>query len=94
MINEEVRNRIQDSIRVHDGLLTMMKMLNLRWYCHIARLSCMSKTILQRTVKEQGRKGGRLGTGYSPKAAEDKDGEEVLQHHQWYPNNLQGKGLN
>ena len=49
--NEEVRNRIQNAIGVHDDLLTMVKKRKLRWYCHISRSSGMAKTILQGTVK-------------------------------------------
>ena len=50
--NEEVRNRIQNAIGVHDDLLTMVKKWKLRWYGHISRSSGMAKTILQGTVKE------------------------------------------
>ena len=45
--NEEVRNRIQDAIGVHDDLLTMVKEKKLWWYGHISRSSGMAKTILQ-----------------------------------------------
>ena len=51
MTNEEVRNRIQNAIGVHDDLLTMVKKRKLRWYGHISRSSGMAKTILQGTVK-------------------------------------------
>ena len=56
--NEEVRNRIQNAIGVHDDLLTMVKKRKLRWYGHISRSSGMAKTILQGTMKgarERGR---------------------------------------
>ena len=49
--NEEVRNRIQNAIRVHDDLLSMVKKRKLKWYGHISRSSGMAKTILQGTVK-------------------------------------------
>ena len=49
--NEEVRNRIQTAIGVHDDLLIMVKKRKLRWYGHISRSSGMTKTILQGTVK-------------------------------------------
>ena len=49
--NEEVRNRVQYAIGVHDDLLTMVKERKLRWYGHISRSSGMAKTILQGTVK-------------------------------------------
>ena len=37
--NEEVRNRIQNAIEVHDDLLNMVKTRTLRWYGHISRSS-------------------------------------------------------
>ena len=50
MTNEEVRNRIQNVIGVHDDL-TIVKKQKLRWYGYISRSSGMEKTILQGTVK-------------------------------------------
>ena len=44
--NEEVRNRIQNAIGVHDDLLTVVKKLTLRWYGHISRSSGIAKTVL------------------------------------------------
>ena len=55
--NEEVRNRIQNAIGVHDDLLTMVKKWKLRWYGHISRSSGMAKTILQGTIKGARRRG-------------------------------------
>ena len=55
--NEEVRNRIQNAIEVHDDLLTMVKKRKLRWYGHISRSSGMAETILQGTVKGARRRG-------------------------------------
>ena len=55
--NEEVRNRIQNAIGVHDDLLTMVKKRKLRMYGHISRSSGMAKTILQGTVKGARRRG-------------------------------------
>ena len=49
--NEEVRNRIQNAVGVHDDLLSTVKKWKLRWYGHISRSSGMAKTILQGTVK-------------------------------------------
>ena len=51
MTKEEVRNKIQNAIGVHDDLLTMVKKWKLRWYGRISRSSGMAKTILQGTVK-------------------------------------------
>ena len=46
--NEEICNRIQKAIGVHDVVLTMVKKQKLRWFDHI---SSMAKTVLQGTVK-------------------------------------------
>ena len=85
--NEEVHNRIQNAIGVHDDLLTMVKKRKLRWYGHISRSSGMAKTILQRTVKGARRRGRQknrwednikewtgMGFGDSLRAAEDMEG--------------------
>ena len=58
---EEVLNRNQNAIGVHDDLLTMVKKRKLRLYGHISRSSGMAKTILQGTVKEARRRGKRRG---------------------------------
>ena len=85
--NEEVRNRIQNAIGVHDDLLTMVKKRKLRWYGHISKSSGMAKTVLQGTVKgarNRGRQKKRwednikewtgMGFGDSLRAAEDREG--------------------
>ena len=85
--NEEVRNRIQNAIGVHDDLLTMVKKRKLRWYGHISRFYGMAKTILQGTVKGARRRGRQkkrwednikewtgIGFGDSLRAAEDREG--------------------
>ena len=87
MTNEEVRNRVQNAIGVHDDLLTMVKKRKLRWYGHISRSSGMAKTVLQGTVKgarKRGRQKKRwednikewagMGFGDSLRAAEDREG--------------------
>ena len=87
VMNEEVRNRIQKAIGVHDDLLTMVKKRKLRWYGHISRSSGMAKTILQVTMKgvrKRVRQKKRwednikewtgMGFGYSLRAAEDREG--------------------
>ena len=51
VMNEAVRNRIQNAIGVHDDLLSMVKKWKLGWYGHISRSSGMANTILQGTVK-------------------------------------------
>ena len=85
--NEEVRNRIQNAIGMHDDLLTMEKKRKLRWYGHISRSSSMAKTILLGTVKGVRRRGRQkkrwednikewMGMGFedSLRAAEDREG--------------------
>ena len=87
VMNEEVRNRIQNAIGVHDDLLTMVKKKKLRWYGHISRSSGIVKTILQGTVKGVRRRGRQkkgwvdnikewtgMGFGDSLRAAEDREG--------------------
>ena len=87
MTNEEVRNRIQNAIGVHDDLLTMVKKRKLRWYDHISRSSGMAKTILQATGKGARRRGRQkkrwednikevrgMGFGDSLRAAQDREG--------------------
>ena len=85
--NEEVHNRSQNAIGVHDDLLTMVKKRKLRWYGYISRSSGMAKIILQGTVKG-GRRRGRqkkkwednikewTGMGFedSLRAAKDREG--------------------
>ena len=83
--NEEVRNRIQNAIGVHDGLLTIVKKQKLRWYGHISR--SLAKTVLQGTVKGERMRGRQkkrwednikgwtgMGFGDSLRAAEDREG--------------------
>ena len=53
--NEEIRNRIQNAVRVHGDLLTMVKKWKHRLYGHLSRSSGKAKTIQQGTVKEQER---------------------------------------
>ena len=86
--NEEVRNRIQRAIGMHDDHhLTMVKKRKLRWYGHISRSSGMAKTILQGTVKGARRRERQkkrweanikewtgMGFGESLRAAEDTEG--------------------
>ena len=84
-VTNEVRNRIQNAIGVHDD--TMVKKRKLRWYGHISRSSGMAKTILQGTVKGARRRGRQkkrwednikewmgMGFGDSLRAAEDREG--------------------
>ena len=84
---EEVRNRIQNAIGVHDDLRTMVKSGKLRWCGHISRSSGIAKTILQGTVKGPRRRGRQkkrwednikewtgLGFEDSLRAAEDREG--------------------
>ena len=65
VINEEVRTKIQQAIRQHEDLLTIIKRHKLQWYGHVSGSSGLAKTILQGTVK-----GGR-GQGRQRKRWED-----------------------
>ena len=60
VINEEVHAKIQQAIRRHEDLLTIIKRRKLQWYGHVSRSSGLVKTILQGTVKG-GRRKGRQG---------------------------------
>ena len=57
--NEEVRAKIQQAIRPHRDLLTIVKRRILQWYGHVSLSSGLAKTTLQGTVKG-GRRQGRL----------------------------------
>ena len=56
--NEEVCAKIQQAIRPHKDLLTIIKKCKLQWYGHVSRSLGLAKTILQGTVKG-GRRQGR-----------------------------------
>ena len=47
--NEEVCAKIQQAIRPHEDLLTIVKRCKLKWYGHVSRSSGLAKTILQGT---------------------------------------------
>ena len=74
----------QNTVGVHDNLLTMVKKREFRWYGHISRSSGMAKTVLQGTVKGARRRGRQkkieikewtqMGFGDSLRAAEDREG--------------------
>ena len=56
--NEEIRAKIQQAIRAHKGLLTIVKRRKVQWYGHVSCSSGLTKTIFQDTVKG-GRRQGR-----------------------------------
>ena len=56
--DEQVCAKIQQAIRPHKDLLTIIKRCKLRWYGHVSCSSNLAKTILQGTVKG-GRRQGR-----------------------------------
>ena len=101
--NEEVRAKIQQVIRPHEDLLTIVKRRKLQWFGHTSRSSGLAKTILQGTVKGGRRQCGQrkswkdntrewtgLGFGKSQRAAENREnGENWLQNHLWCPNDQQ-----
>ena len=57
LTNGEVRGWTPHAIGAHDDLLTMVKKWKLRLFGNILRSSGMSKTILQKTVKVERRRG-------------------------------------
>ena len=56
--NEEVHAKIQQALRPHKDLLTIVKRCKLQWYGHVFHSSGLAKSILQGTVKG-GRRQGR-----------------------------------
>ena len=78
--NQEVRNRIQNAIGVHDDLLTMEKKRKLRWYGHTWRRQYCRGQWKEQEGEEDRRRDGkmtsmdRLEFGDSPRAAEDREG--------------------
>ena len=56
--NEEARAKIQQAIRPHEDLLTIVKRCKLQWYGHVSCSSGLAKSILQGTMK-WGRRQGR-----------------------------------
>ena len=103
VMNEEVCNRIQNAIGVHDDLLTMVKKRKLRWYGHISRSFGMANTILQGTVKGARRRGRQKNGKITSRNGREwgleipwgqrktgKDGKVLLQRHLWCPDDLQG----
>ena len=53
--NEEVHAKIQQAIRPHEDLLTIIRRRKLQWYGHVSRSSGLAETILQGTVKGRSR---------------------------------------
>ena len=49
--NEEVRAKIQQAVRPHKDLLTIVNRRKLQWYGYVSHSSGLAKTILQGTVK-------------------------------------------
>ena len=61
--NEEVCAKIQQAIRPHEDLLTIVKRRKLQWYGHVFRSSGLAKTILQGTLKWGRRQGKQEEVG-------------------------------
>ena len=59
VFNEKVCAKIQQAIRPHEDLLTIVKKHKLQWYGHVPHSSGLAKTILQGTVKGGRRQGGQ-----------------------------------
>ena len=102
--NEEVRAKIQQAIRPHEDLLTIVKRRILQWYSHVSRSSGLAKTILQGTVtgeedKVDRRRGGKTTSGNGqawslPSPREQwrtwEKGGNWLHNHLWCPNDPHG----
>ena len=100
--NKGVLAKIQQAIRPHKDLLTIVKRRKLQWYAHVSRSSGLAKTILQGTVKggkktrqteeEVGRQHQRMdrpGVWQVPESnGKWKNGGNWLQNHLWCHNNL------
>ena len=57
--NEEARAKIQQAIRPHEDLKSIVKRRKLQWYGHVSLSSGLAKTILQGTAKGGRRLGGQ-----------------------------------
>ena len=102
--DEKVRAMIQQAIRPHEDLMTIVKRRKLQWYGHVSRSSGLAKTILQGTAKggkdkaDRGRGGkttsgnGQALSSASPRGQwrTGKNGENWLQNHLWCPNDPHG----
>ena len=55
--NKEVHAKIQQAIRPHEDLLTIVKRCKLQCYRHVSHSSGLAKIILQGTVKGKRRQG-------------------------------------
>ena len=55
--NKEVCAKIQQAIRLHEDLLTIVKRYTLKWYGRVSYSSGLAKIILQGTVKGVRRQG-------------------------------------
>ena len=49
--NDEVRAKIQQTIRPHEDVMAILKRHKLQWYGHVSRSLGLAKTILQGAVK-------------------------------------------
>ena len=55
--NEEVHRTIQSAIGKFDELLTLVKKRELRWFGHVSKSSCLTKTIIHGTAKGKRKRG-------------------------------------
>ena len=80
--NEEVRAKVQQAIRPHEDLLTIVKRRKLPWYGHVSRSSGLAETILQGTFKG-GRRRGRQRKRWEDKIKEWTDLEGSGEQGKW-----------
>ena len=75
---EEVCAKIQQAIRPHEDLLTIVKRRKLQWYGHVSCSSGLAKTILQGTVKG-GRRQGRQEKRWETTSENEWTGLEFVE---------------
>ena len=56
---QKVHSKIQHTVGPHEDLLIIIKRRRLQWYGHVSHSLGLAKTILQGTVKGEGRRQGR-----------------------------------
>ena len=76
--NEEVCAKIQQAIRLHKDLRTIVKRCTAQWYGHVSRSSDLTKTILHGTVKG-GRRQGRQRKRWEDNIRKSRDRPGVCQ---------------
>ena len=91
--NEEVRAKIQQAIRPHEDLLTIVKRRRLQWYGHVFRSSGLVKNYLARH-SERGRQQDRQRKRWEDNIREWKgERRQGRQRKRWEDNIREWTGL-